>query len=551
MAANVTPWQQRPVFVAATNTTPAFGDPLQYDVPRQFPVTDPDDRTSYHPGQRTWSVKDPPDILYLIYPDQDWYRFMHSGLPGPKIDHYGRVVLESWPPDPMNPRPLLDFPILPDQIGTKEHYIFFEIWRRLDPRVRLVDITMRMNDQRITDNALNSALQRIRLSYTVLSWHQMWRNIEQNKNRDKVLASLPICAIEANSSRGHTPGLIIPWMGEDGGRIAQPYIKPHTRSRVSHHTVRDQMQRIEPARAQFRYAASRPGLEQNQNVARTYERNAMQRIEPAGVQSQYTVSRPSFEYTEYVPHMYVRDELQRIEPAGAQPQHWASIPSFQSSQHVPHMYKRDEMQHFEPARAHPAYTASGPNLQTTQDVADMYELDEMQQFEPARAPQPQYTASGPSLHMDNFNPQHENLFNWDQDGNNTSEDVDYGNFHTIAGFDSDTLAAVPNFEMRMSDNYVQGHGSEHLYDVGDYRDVELDNNHNEDEEMYFESGRATENNEELHIAGSTEGGSAWTSHEGPEDHEGHSPAFCSLHCFQIPLDSLPTPFSSFLEREAP
>ncbi|MCJ1380159.1 hypothetical protein MMC17_003262 [Xylographa soralifera] len=266
MAFQGTLWQHRPGYLAATNTATAPGDPLLYDVPRPFPVTDPDDRTSYHPGQRTWSIDNLPDILYQIYPDLEWYRFMHTGLPEPKVDRHGWGIYESWPVDPKAPRMLLDFPILPDEIGTKEHYIFIEIWRRWDPRIRLIDITMRMNYNRPSENALNSALQRVRLSYNVLSWHQIWRNIEGNKNRDKVIASLPMCAIEANSSRGHTPGLVIPWMGEDGGRIPHTFVRPHQRSRFRNYPVRDGIQGIQPVRAQRQYGAPEVCLEITQRL---------------------------------------------------------------------------------------------------------------------------------------------------------------------------------------------------------------------------------------------------------------------------------------------
>ena len=130
MASNVVPWYLRPEYLAATNRRPAPGDPMRYgiqpshqgcyyhkltsliDVPRPFPAADPTDRTSYHAGQRTWSINNLPDILYQIYPDQEWDRFSRSKLPEPKVDQYGRVMLESWPVDPMKPRKLLNFTVL-------------------------------------------------------------------------------------------------------------------------------------------------------------------------------------------------------------------------------------------------------------------------------------------------------------------------------------------------------------------------------------------------------------------------------------------------------
>ncbi|MCJ1393112.1 hypothetical protein MMC18_005984 [Xylographa bjoerkii] len=191
--ATTVPWDQRSEYLAARNTAAQAGDPGIYVIPRSFPTGRPQDVTSYHPGQRSWSFNNLPDIFYQLFPDVAWRTLKVNGLPEPK----------------------------PDKIGTQEHVLLFESWRKLDPRIRRIDITMRMDShERPREKTLNMQLNRKRTSYYMVSWHQRGKWNGTNLITDEIVASLPKYAMENNSTRGLAPGLIIPRMGEDGGRIS-------------------------------------------------------------------------------------------------------------------------------------------------------------------------------------------------------------------------------------------------------------------------------------------------------------------------------------------
>ena len=148
--------------------------------------------------------------------------------------------------------------------------------------------------------------------------------------------------------------------------------------------------------------------------------------------------------------------------------------------------------------------------------------------------------------MYDFDSPHGNMFNWDQYAQQSAETVHHDNHQPMANVPPYVPIAQPGFGIRVSDDGNQGmHDEEHQYSIGDYRAMELSNEYNGNDEMGFEIWGEIANEEILHNPEGTEGGLAWTGHEG------HSPAFCSQHCYQIPLDSLPAPFASFLEREAP
>ena len=99
--------------------------------------------------------------------------------------------------------------------------------RRLDPRIRWTDITMRMERRnRPNENALNMLASRsMRPLYKMLSWHTKGRVATINTRRAAVLAQLTPAQIAANTTRGSTPGLINPALGEIGGRIPHPVLR--------------------------------------------------------------------------------------------------------------------------------------------------------------------------------------------------------------------------------------------------------------------------------------------------------------------------------------
>ena len=119
--------------------------------------------------------------------------------------------------------PLLDFPVLPDVIGTQEPWWYFEAVRRIDPRIRWIDITMRMAlEGRPSENSLNQDGVRNRPKYGMRSWFPKQVHQNHNARREAVMGMLSDEQIAANTTRGTTPGLKDPTLGEAGGRITHP-----------------------------------------------------------------------------------------------------------------------------------------------------------------------------------------------------------------------------------------------------------------------------------------------------------------------------------------
>ena len=104
----------------------------------------PNDVTSYHPGHHFWNRDNLQETFYTTEMPQSWHVFKTSGLPPPLLDSSGNEVYEAEPRDPNNRRVLLAFPILPMKIGTFEEWWWLEQVRDIDPRIRWVDIEMRM-----------------------------------------------------------------------------------------------------------------------------------------------------------------------------------------------------------------------------------------------------------------------------------------------------------------------------------------------------------------------------------------------------------------------
>lgn len=137
---------------------------------------------------------------------------------------FERYARPAEPGKPAKPRePLLDFWILPDVIGTQEPWWYFEAIRRIDPRVRWTDITMRMPlEGRPSESSLNQDGVRNRPKYGMQSWFPKQIHQAYNARRDTVLAMLSPAQLAANTTRGTTPGLINPILGEAGGRVPPP-----------------------------------------------------------------------------------------------------------------------------------------------------------------------------------------------------------------------------------------------------------------------------------------------------------------------------------------
>lgn len=183
--------------------------------PRQHSAAsanDPGNKTDPIPGQEYWSIDNLPGILYVLRPITPQIR---RDLKLPTKE-------SPWPNSPR----LRVFSILPDKISSNVEEWRVEAWMRLDRRIQLHDITDRMNPQfRIANNALQQRGVRFRKAFGILSWgtgnrktEQLAANLETKMLRNGIDPKL-------GTTRGLTPGLIFPALGEAGGRIPVP--KPY------------------------------------------------------------------------------------------------------------------------------------------------------------------------------------------------------------------------------------------------------------------------------------------------------------------------------------
>lgn len=107
-----------------------------------------------------------------------------------------------------------------------EEWWYFEAIRRIDPRVRWLDILMRMERVgRMTKNDLQSITRRTwRPLYSMIPWFKSnagsKNGTQVTKETKAVYSSLPQSSIKSNSTRGYTPGLKVP------GRLDLGFI-PH------------------------------------------------------------------------------------------------------------------------------------------------------------------------------------------------------------------------------------------------------------------------------------------------------------------------------------
>ncbi|MCJ1286780.1 hypothetical protein MMC26_006126 [Xylographa opegraphella] len=237
------PWEQSIDFLAASTVDVLPGGATSYVYPRRI-GNSPQDVTSFHPGQALWSKRNLPDIFYVLWPTKEWKKHAFSKRPDKKRDQAGNVVWELEPDEGRQPRALLDFKILPDKIGTNEEHVFFELWRRLDGRIRWSDILMRMERaNRPKANAINvssscsisylnliqsyemNAIRVWRPALGLIAWHIRGTKNGRDTQQLKILDRLTPMQKAANTTRGLSPGLIDPALGEAGGRIAWPALK--------------------------------------------------------------------------------------------------------------------------------------------------------------------------------------------------------------------------------------------------------------------------------------------------------------------------------------
>ncbi|PLB43173.1 hypothetical protein P170DRAFT_481123 [Aspergillus steynii IBT 23096] len=166
---------------------------------------DTDNRTAPHPEQENWSITNLHDILYVLRPGTENAKSrhrVHSNV-GPI---FGKMIR--------------NLPVLPNRISSHVEGWRLETWMRLDRRVTPEDILDRINPAfrgSITEHEIEARRALFRQTFHIAHWgNQRSMNeisrMVRHSGRDPKL----------NSTRGLTPGLIVPAEGEAGGRIPLP-----------------------------------------------------------------------------------------------------------------------------------------------------------------------------------------------------------------------------------------------------------------------------------------------------------------------------------------
>ncbi|KAL9033904.1 MAG: hypothetical protein Q9180_005700 [Flavoplaca navasiana] len=183
------PWDQTDLYRTTGNRQILPGGPTAYNPPRPIGKGEnAEDVTSFHPGQADWSPDNMPDILYMYKSPQEREQFWKSApKPAPKYDG-NDIVYEKWPVPGKKPRKLLDYPHLPNQIGTNEYWWVFEAWRRLDPRITWDDIFMRQYEPNRTScsNTVQKLGSRNRRDAMMVSWTLQREGLKKSNERKRV-----------------------------------------------------------------------------------------------------------------------------------------------------------------------------------------------------------------------------------------------------------------------------------------------------------------------------------------------------------------------------
>lgn len=161
-----------------------------------------DDLTTVNPDQRHWSIHNLPDILYVLKPTGVHTK---SRARVPKTTSiFGNQVN--------------DFPVLPDQISSRVEGWRVEAWSRMDRRITPQDIIDRVNPAyKITASEIQMRRYRFRQEFNVAAWGS-------GSSIAAITRTLEGVGLDRaqNTTRGLTPGLISPAVGEAGGRIPLP-----------------------------------------------------------------------------------------------------------------------------------------------------------------------------------------------------------------------------------------------------------------------------------------------------------------------------------------
>ena len=112
-----TPWELTPEYLTLTQRVGPPGDTSAYVIPHPA-GTSATDITTFVYGQATITLDNWPNIMYMLEPDQAWKDFQKTRLPAAKKDHNNRRIMERFPRAGSLARPLLDFPVLPDNVSS-------------------------------------------------------------------------------------------------------------------------------------------------------------------------------------------------------------------------------------------------------------------------------------------------------------------------------------------------------------------------------------------------------------------------------------------------
>lgn len=171
----------------------------------------PDNYTEPHPDQMDWSIENLPPILYQLYPPKDYKVRRPAGMTNIFVDD----------------ERLRDLPVLPNRISTLVEEWRVEAWMRMDSRITLKDITDRMikiNGRKTEPNTIQQRNGRFRSIFFLIAWGST--NAKSKELEKKVLAALAEKKIDVrlNTTRGLTPGLKVPALGEAGDRVKIPNV---------------------------------------------------------------------------------------------------------------------------------------------------------------------------------------------------------------------------------------------------------------------------------------------------------------------------------------
>ncbi|CBF86472.1 predicted protein [Aspergillus nidulans FGSC A4] len=163
----------------------------------------------YIPEQANWSLDNLPDILYVIRPPEEYRSKAKRPVQKSSYRIFGKHVN--------------DFEtILPRQISSNAEGWRLEAWMRYDPRITAEDIIDRVHPfyrKYISSVQIHNRRKEFREHCNITCWEA---GPDDNENV-KITNLLEECGYEAwstNSTRGLSPGLINPTVGEAGGRIA-------------------------------------------------------------------------------------------------------------------------------------------------------------------------------------------------------------------------------------------------------------------------------------------------------------------------------------------